>query len=222
MTTIRFSLKQQRKMVSAQIILKQVLSHLASQPANQGQNSRWLVGVDGEQMSKSGWEVEGKLLRGEDFSGESFAGGTLRDCVCESCNFSNADFTDTKLQTVVFRECKLLGVDFSKCSKFLFKIEFENCTISQTVFSRLDLGGMSFAGSRIIECDFLDTNLRKCSFENADLSGSVFRNADLREASFVGAKAYAISPGANRLKGAKFSFPEALSLLHEFGVEIVY
>jgi uncharacterized protein YjbI with pentapeptide repeats len=67
--------------------------------------------------------------------------------------------------------------------------------------------------------DFSDANLEKADFRGTDLEKSIFRNTDISGANFVGAKNYYISPQYNRLKGAKFSLPEAMSLL--YGLEIV-
>jgi uncharacterized protein YjbI with pentapeptide repeats len=52
--------------------------------------------------------------------------------------------------------------------------------------------------------------LRNSKFQNTNLA-----NADLRTA-----KNYYIDPTHNKLKGARFSYPEVLSLLIPFGINV--
>jgi len=67
--------------------------------------------------------------------------------------------------------------------------------------------------------DFREADLAKTNFDGTDLSESLFLNTNLSKADFSGAKNYAISPEKNTLKGAKFSLPEAMSLL--FNLDLV-
>ncbi|MDP2103500.1 MAG: hypothetical protein Q8K26_01100 [Candidatus Gracilibacteria bacterium] len=48
----------------------------------------------------------------------------------------------------------------------------------------------------------------------------LFQNSNLTKVNFSGATNYYIDPTQNKLKGAKFSQPEVLSLLAGFGIEI--
>jgi uncharacterized protein YjbI with pentapeptide repeats len=84
--------------------------------------------------------------------------------------------------------------------------------------------GLKLEKIRIKDCisrevDFSDANLEQADFGGTELENAIFRNSNLAGANFVGAKNYFISPQNNRLKGAKFSLPEAMSLL--YGLEIV-
>ncbi len=79
----------------------------------------------------------------------------------------------------------------------------------------------SFKSSKIIQCRFTDTILEKACFEDVDLAGSTFHNCDLRNANFVNAINYIISPVDNKIKGAKFSFPECMGLVKSLDVIII-
>src|ERR1700712_4381768 len=46
------------------------------------------------------------------------------DCTFNKCNFSLAVVNNTGLKNVSFSECKLIGIDFSKCSDFQFSVSF--------------------------------------------------------------------------------------------------
>ncbi len=58
-------------------------------------------------------------------------------------------------------------------------------------------------------------------FSGTDLAGSLFNATDLSGADLSAARNYAISPAANRLKGAKFSLPEAMALLYCLDIKVV-
>jgi uncharacterized protein YjbI with pentapeptide repeats len=63
--------------------------------------------------------------------------------------------------------------------------------------------------------------LKGADFSGVDLAGTLFQNCDLCGADFSSAVQYEIDPRANKLRKAKFSFPEAAGLLHTFDIVIV-
>ena len=65
------------------------------------------------------------------------------------------------------------------------------------------------------ECDLTEADFRDCN-----LAETVFTGANLTRADFRGAKDYVISPQDNRVRRAKFSFPEVMSLLRCLEIEI--
>jgi len=46
------------------------------------------------------------------------------DCSFDNCNFTMAVIEGTGFKDATFRSCKLLGVDFSQCNKFMFSFQF--------------------------------------------------------------------------------------------------
>ena len=88
-------------------------------------------------------------------------------------------------------------------------------------FSNLNLKKAAFLDSTLKECHFTEACLIEADFHNTDLSGSIFHSTDLFKADFSGAKNYEIDLRVNKVKKAKFSFPEALQLLLGFEIEIV-
>ncbi|NGX58862.1 MAG: hypothetical protein KR126chlam3_00002 [Chlamydiae bacterium] len=125
------------------------------------------------------------------------------------------------MQDVLFEECKIVGGEFYKCEKTFFSPQFKSCILMGCNFSDLKMKSVSFHGSKVKECYFTDTKLVEADFGEADLEGSIFHHADLSKANFKDAKNYSINPEANVLKKARFSAPEALSLLKFFDVEIL-
>ena len=70
-------------------------------------------------------------------------------------------------------------------------------------------------GSFFEECDLTEADFRECNLEEA-----VFVNDNLMKADLRGAKNYVISPESNRVRKAKFSFPEVMSLLKCLEIEV--
>src|ERR1017187_3912730 len=58
------------------------------------------------------------------------------DCVFNSCNFSLAALNDSGIKNVSFTDCKLMGIDFSKCNSFLFTVSFNNCILDYSSFAK--------------------------------------------------------------------------------------
>ena len=175
-----------------------------------------------------------------DLPPEALQGSTFSDCTFIQCHFhafnlSGVDFTDCifdhteislpkmtncGLHGVSFKDSKLVGVDFSRCSSHFFTISFRNCLIETCNFSSLKLNRTPFTDSTIRECRFTGSNLSEADFEGSDLERTLFHDCDLQNARFHAAKRYAIDPTANKVKGATFSLPEAVSLLTGLGIHL--
>ena len=72
----------------------------------------------------------------------------------------------------------------------------------------------------IKEADFSEAKLIKASFSGSDLERTNFHRADLTNVDFSGAKNYRIDVRETAVKGAKFSMPEVLELLHALDIKI--
>ncbi len=70
-----------------------------------------------------------------------------------------------------------------------------------------------------MDVDFRETDLAQANFKGTDLADSLFVATDLTEADLSQARNYRIDPSQNIVKKAKFSLPEAMSLL--YGLDIV-
>jgi len=70
----------------------------------------------------------------------------------------------------------------------------------------------------IRETDFSNANLTESNFSGSDLQGSKFQNTILGKADLSKARNYYIDPTQNKIRHAKFSYPEVLALLDPFGI----
>lgn len=125
-----------------------------------------------------------------------------------------------RLQDAYFEDCKIVGAEFFKCEKRFFSIKAKGSFLQYCNFADLNMKQASFHGCKLKECYFTDTNLIEADYRDTDLSGTIFHNSDLSKADFCGSKNYEIDVRANKVKKAKFSFPEAIGLLRGFEVEI--
>ena len=64
-------------------------------------------------------------------------------------------------------------------------------------------------------CNLSESNLYSCDLKNTEFFGCDLRKSDCRKAN-----GYNIDPTNNRIKGAKFSYPDVLTLLNGFGIVI--
>ena len=126
-----------------------------------------------------------------------------------------------RLQDVYFEDCKIVGVEFFKCERRFFSIKAKSSFLQYCNFADLNMKHASFHGCKLKECFFTDTSLIEADFTDTDLQGTIFHNSDLSKADFCGSKNYEIDLRANKVKKAKFSFPEAIGLLRGFEIEIV-
>jgi len=154
-------------------------------------------------------------LNNVDLSGMIFV-----SCTFDGCDASLVKLKNTSLQEVKFVNCKLLGVQFSDCRKFLLELDFENCMIKLSLFSGMKLKNRHFKNCNLQEADFSEADLSGTFFENCDLLQSTFFHTNLEKANFTSAFNYSINPENNRLRKARFSIPGVIGLLDTYGIEI--
>lgn len=166
---------------------------------------------------------------GAEFSGCSFKDSNLQSadlrscrflgCVFERCNLSLADVSGAALRGVRFSECKGVGINWSDV-RVMHSVDFSECLLNSSVFTTLDLRRVTFTSCSLVDAVFADVNLRKCLVHNCDLTRTSFRGCDLRQADFRKSTGYLIDPINNRVIGAKFSLPDAISFLQGIGIEV--
>ncbi|MDB5248637.1 MAG: hypothetical protein JWQ40_3031 [Segetibacter sp.] len=171
-----------------------------------------------------------KHITGTDFSDCRFYKSSLKGCLFEECNFENCTFEDCDLSLIKFKRtcfsdgniinCKAIGINWSEVVNAL-SVNFKHSRISFSGFFGKNLKKSQFTDCVADEVDFTDCNLSQSVFTGTDLCNARFENTDLTKADFAGAKNYLINTKTNKIKGAKFSLPEALSLLKSLDIVLV-
>jgi uncharacterized protein YjbI with pentapeptide repeats len=118
-----------------------------------------------------------------------------------------------------FSGSKVIGLDWTK-AQHIEGISFDNCQLNYSNFRMLKLKKLKMTGCEAKEADFTEADLSAGDFSNTDFEKSIFFKTNLNAADFTGARNYYIDARVNTLKKAKFSLPEALSLLDGLGVVI--
>jgi uncharacterized protein YjbI with pentapeptide repeats len=182
-----------------------------------------------EAVDSAGSEVVAAEFRECRFVRCCFSESVLRACVFDECVFVECDLSLVKLPHSVFSSTrfegsKIIGVNWTEARwprlRLLVPLRFEKCVINHSTFLGLNLKGVRFTECTAKDVDFRETDLSEADFSGTDLTGAQFGSTNLTGANLRGARNYMIVPAGNTLKGARFSLPEAMSLLSGLDIEI--
>ncbi|MBD1397887.1 pentapeptide repeat-containing protein [Pontibacter sp. JH31] len=168
----------------------------------------------------TGREFEDCVFKNCDFSNGDFSQNRFTDCQFVGCNLAMLRLSGATLNDVVFKECKLTGIDFSACEEFLFTVRFENCLLDYASFLKRKMPKTHFIDSSLKNAVFEQANLTKAKFDNTDLAGAVFERTNLNEANLVTAFNYTIDPELNNIKKSKFSQSGLIGLLARYDIRV--
>jgi len=125
----------------------------------------------------------------------------------------------------IFEESKLVGIDWTLAAwpplRLRNTLRFSRCAMGHSTFIGLKLSRMQLIGCTATNADFREADLSKADLSGTDFSASMFYHTELAGADLSLARNYQIRPADNNLKGAKFSLPEAITLLHNLDIRLV-
>ena len=156
-----------------------------------------------------------------DYSDQKLSDNEFINCEFINCNLAMIDLTGTSLKTVRFKDCKLLGIHFSKCTDFLFNVNFQECVLDYSSFANKKMPKTKFNSCSLREVSFVGTNLTSSVFDNSNLDGAIFNNTQLAGADFSKATNFKIDPEFNPMKKAKFSTQGIIGLLDKYDIKIM-
>jgi len=181
-------------------------------------------------LALKGAEVSSKqfyacVLKNCDFTGAALRFCKFSDCRFESCNLSLVKVSGSVFGGSSFLGCKLLGVNWTDASWPRLSVatppQFRNCVISDSNFLGLQLAGTVIKDCLAKDADFREADLARADLTGTDFTASLFNKTNLSGADLTRARNYAIRVADNKVKGAKFSLPEALALLYSLDIKIV-
>lgn len=102
---------------------------------------------------------------------------------------------------------------------------FENCTVIslEAKYSEIKNGDFrkaDFSDNIIQESMFDGCDLQESNFQNCRLEKTQFTRCDIRKSDFRNSSGYVIDIASNKLKQAKFSYPEVVRLLNSLEIQI--
>lgn len=170
-------------------------------------------------------EFDGCTFENCDFSETTFKRCNFVDCEFISCNLSIVNIDYCKFSDVVFRDSKLIGINWTKVAWpsviFSAPFSFYKCILNDSSFYGLSLQGLVLEECKAHHVDFRQADFSNANFSYSDLTGCVFSKTNLTSADFSEALNYDIDIFNNTLKKAKFSRFEAVRLLDSLEVELV-
>lgn len=155
-----------------------------------------------------------------DFSNSVFTDCAFIDCTFQSCNLSMAKLPKSRLETVAFKDCKLLGIRFDECDDFLFGVDFYGSTLDYSWFNGKKMKETGFNRGSFKGVNFSNCDLTKAGFWETDLDGAIFDNTILSGADFSTAYNYKIDPEYNPMQKAVFSSSGISGLLEKYDIRI--
>lgn len=176
--------------------------------------------------------VESKQIFSEiEFEECKFIDCSFVECKFVKCKFISCEFRECVLSAVVLDQCrfvdtnfvdsKVIGIDWTK-AKELLNLSFTKCQLNYSNFKLLKLPKIKMVDCQAKEVEFIETDLRESDLSGTDFEGSIFSKTNLAKANLVKAKNYFINPRNNNIKKAKFSLPEAMSLLDCLDIDLAY
>lgn len=159
-----------------------------------------------------------------------FEGCSFVECLFSRCNFVNCRFKDCLLSAVKpddsrfadvsFLKSKVIGLDWTR-AELVSDIRFVNSQISYSNFRLLKLPKIEIRDCQSKDVDYSGADLSESDLRGTDFEQSVFFKTTLTKANFSGATNYYIDARKSIIDKAKFSLPEAMSLLQSLNIEIV-
>ncbi|MBC8504236.1 MAG: pentapeptide repeat-containing protein [Anaerolineales bacterium] len=160
----------------------------------------------------------------------SFVETVLLDCRFIECKFKDCDMSLLQVSGSVvsgttFEDSKLVGINWTHANwgtnLLQEPLAFARCVLNHSTFIGLTLAEFQFKDCIASDVDFREADLSQSMFEGTDLSESFFSQTNLTQADLSRARNYTINPEENTLKGAKFSLPEAMSLLFSMNILLI-
>ncbi|MCP4756939.1 MAG: pentapeptide repeat-containing protein [Proteobacteria bacterium] len=170
-------------------------------------------------------EFEGCTFSGCDFSQAKLSRCRFVECQFIRCNLSNVNISYSRFSDVLFDECKLIGVDWTKAEwpsiALCSPVKFCKCIMNDSTFFGLSLEEVKMEECKAHNVDFREGNFSEANFRYTDFFNSLFSNTNLTGADFTEAISYRIDFFHNEIKRAIFSRSEAVSLLDCLEIELV-
>ena len=187
---------------------------------------------------------EEQEIKDQQYEDQSFENFEFVECNFTKCQFLNIKLTNCKFKNCKFNNCVIGNIKFlyseaknlelvnsvligiiwndlknNGIETAIFR-SMKSCTIKYNYFTNLKLVKYDFRDSQFDESYFEECRLTDAKFNNVNLHGTKFIKCDLSGADFRNALEYEIDITDNKLKKAKFSFPEVVSLLSSLNIII--
>lgn len=170
-------------------------------------------------------EFDNCTFNGCNFSDSKFIKCKFYECKFINCNLSMLSVKDCSFFDTVFEASKIIGINWTQAAwpriKLSSPLKFYKCSLNHSSFFGLSLIEIIMVECSAKEVDFREADCSEADFTYTDFTGSLFGKTNLTKANFSDAISYNIDVFNNIIKKAKFSLPEATSLLNCLDIELV-
>lgn len=146
------------------------------------------------------------------------------NCRFENCTVISLEAKYSEIKNGDFQRCNLIGVHWEELfptGKYACPIEqIKNCCLKYNTFADADFRKADFSDNIIQESMFDGCDLQESNFQNCRLEKTQFTRCDIRKSDFRNSSGYVIDIVSNKLKQAKFSYPEVVRLLNSLEIQI--
>ncbi|MCT4615018.1 MAG: pentapeptide repeat-containing protein [Marinifilaceae bacterium] len=156
-----------------------------------------------------------------EFKDEDLSRKKFIDCEFSECSLCNISFVDTNLSNVLFKFCKILGVNFTGLNDIVLSMRFVKSSLDYSTFESMNLTYSSFDSSSLKAVDLSNSDMSGIKIYNCDLTDAVFFRTKLIKTNFSESYNLFINPVNNIMKNAIIPFSEAQNLLDFSGVKLV-
>jgi len=147
------------------------------------------------------------------------------ECTFNKCNLSLMTVLNSSFFDIVFENSKAIGINWSNAAwpriKVNSPLQFYKCVLNYSSFFGLCLREIIIVECNAEEVDFREADCTNATFTHTDFTKSLFSKTNLTKADFTEATNYNIDVFLNEIKKAKFSLPEATSLLRSLDIELI-
>ncbi|MFF2091494.1 pentapeptide repeat-containing protein [Paenibacillus sp. NPDC058174] len=140
------------------------------------------------------------------------------DVIFERCDLSNADFQDAIFHRVVFKDCKLIGMDIS--SGMLRNATFIDCYAEYAVFRMINAKRVKLQGGTFAYGDFFNSNLTEFYLEETKLDQAQFSQTKLSGIDLSSCEFDSLGATLPELRGCIISPLQAAAFAGQLGMVV--
>lgn len=170
-------------------------------------------------------EFDNCIFEGCNFSETVFIKCKFYECKFINCNLSMINISGCSFFDIVFEDSKMIGINWAQAAwpniKLISPIQFYQCILDHSSFFGLYLREIAIVECIAKEIDLRESDCTEADFTHTDFSKSLFGKTNLTKANFANAQNYSIDIFNNKVTKAKFSLPEATSLLNCLDIELL-
>lgn len=163
-------------------------------------------------------QIESSSLKSVVFESLHAEGSSLVSIIFDSCDLSNAKIGCSSVHQIVFKNCKLIGTDFSESS--IQNVIFDTCDMSYSNFSLSKMRYVKIKDSKLMGSSFNEVKMQKIVLCESLFTECEFLHTSLKDIDFSGCSIEGMKTSYEDIKGIIVDERGALALASLLGIQI--